>query len=80
LLFVDGGFLNRPEFAGYDIEGKTWPLEGHGIDPDIEILNTPAEEYKGQDNQLDKAIEVILEALKTTPSIPIPPPYPKKNK
>ena len=79
LPFVDGGFLNRPEFAGYDIEGKTWPLEGHGIDPDIEILNTPAEEYKGQDNQLDKAIEVILEALKTTPSIPIPPPYPKKN-
>ena len=79
LPFVDGGFLNRPEFAGYDVEGKSWPLEGYGIDPDIEILNSPAEEYKGKDNQLDKAIEVILVELKTTPSIPIPPPYPKRN-
>jgi len=79
LPFVDGGFLNRPEFAGYDVEGKTWPLEGHGLDPDMEILNSPADEYKGKDNQLDKAIEVILEELKTSPAIPAPPPYPKKN-
>ena len=79
LPFIDGGFLNRPEFAGYDVEGKTWPLEGHGIDPDIVVINSPADEYKGKDDQLDKAIEVILEELKTAPQIPVPPPYPKRN-
>jgi len=79
LPLVDGGFLDRPEFGIYAVDGTVWPIEGHGVDPDIEILNSPAEEYKGQDNQLDKAIEVILNDLKTSPAIPASPPYPKKN-
>jgi tricorn protease len=78
LPFIDGGFLNRPEFAGYDVEGKTWPLEGHGIDPDIVVINNPADEYKGMDAQLDRAIEVILEELKTFKGIPAVPPYPRR--
>jgi tricorn protease len=80
LPFVDGGTLHRPEFANYDLEGKTWPIEGHGVDPDIEVYNSPADEFKGIDKQLDKAIEVILEDLKSRKDIPAPPPYPKKNK
>ncbi len=79
LPFIDGGFLNRPEFAGYDVEGKTWPLEGHGLDPDIEVYNNPADEYRGKDDQLDKALEVILEELKQATPVPAPPPYPKRN-
>lgn len=79
LPFVDGGILNRPEFANYDIEGKTWPIEGYGVDPDIEVYNNPADEYKGKDDQLDKALEVILEELKTRKELPAPPPYPKRN-
>ena len=79
LPFVDGGILNRPEFANYDIEGKTWPIEGHGVDPDIVVINSPADEYKGEDDQLDKALEVILEELKMRKDIPPPPPYPKRN-
>ncbi len=80
LPFVDGGTLHRPEFANYDLEGKTWAIEGYGVDPDIEVYNNPADEFKGIDEQLDKAIEVILEQLKTAKEIPAPPPYPKKNK
>jgi len=80
LPFIDGGFLNKPEFASYDLEGKTWPIEGHGVDPDIEVDNSPADEYVGKDAQLDKAIEVILEELKNRKDVPPPPPYPKKNK
>ena len=80
LPFVDGGTLNRPEFASYASDGKNWPVEGYGVDPDIEVDNSPAEEYVGKDNQLDKAIEVILEELKSRKEIPPPPPYPKKNK
>ena len=79
LPFVDGGYLNRPEFANYDIEGKSWPIEGHGVDPDIEVINSPADEYKGEDDQLDKALEVIMDELKNRKEIPAPPPYPKRN-
>jgi tricorn protease len=79
LPFVDGGYLNRPEFANYDIEGTTWPVEGYGVDPDIVVYNNPADEYKGKDDQLDKAIEVILEELKNRKELPPPPPYPKRN-
>jgi tricorn protease len=76
---VDGGYLNRPEFARYDIEGNSWPMEGYGVDPDIVVINNPADEFKGIDHQLDKAIEVVLEELKQRKDIPPAPPYPKKN-
>jgi len=79
LPFVDGGNLYKPEFASYDVEGKKWIIEGHGVDPDIVVDNDPAEEYAGNDQQLNRAIEVILEELRNNPRvIPPPPPYPKK--
>ena len=71
---------NRPEFALMDKEGKNWLIEGHGVDPDIEVDNDPAKEFAGIDQQLDKAIEVILEELKTKEYvIPGPPDYPDKK-
>lgn len=79
LPFVDGGSLNRPEFANYTVDGTSWPIEGYGVDPDIQVYNNPADEYKGKDDQLDKALEVILEELKSRKEIPPPPPYPKRN-
>jgi len=43
------------------------------------VDNDPAQEYAGVDQQLDKAIEVILEELKTKEkTIPPLPPYPVK--
>lgn len=76
LPFVDGADLRRPEFASYSSEESEWIIEGYGVDPDIVIDNNPALEYKGIDEQLNKAIEVILEDLKDykdLPDIPIPP-------
>jgi tricorn protease len=79
LPLADGGYLNRPEFSIYDVTGKEWIIEGHGVDPDIVVDNEPAEEYAGHDQQLDRAIEVILEELKGhEKKLPPPPPYPKK--
>ncbi len=79
LPFVDGGILNRPEFAPYLADG--FVIEGHGIDPDIVVENDPAHEYAGIDDQLNKAIEVLLEDLKTKEmSTPPIPPYPDKSK
>jgi len=67
LPLIDGGQMNRPEFAHYDAEGKQWIIEGHGVDPDYVVDNDPAKEYAGIDQQLDKAIELILEELKSNP-------------
>lgn len=78
LPLVDGGYLNKPEFATFSLEGQ-WIIEGEGVEPDIYLDNDPAKEYEGIDQQLDKAIELILEELKTKePKLPAVPPYPKK--
>jgi tricorn protease len=80
LPFVDGGFLNRPEFSRYDIEGKEWIMEGHGVDPDIVVDNDPAKEFDGIDEQLNKAIDVIKDELKNFKNqLTPPPPYPNRS-
>jgi tricorn protease len=77
LPLLDGGYLRKPEFSRYDVEGKKWIIEGYGVEPDIYIDNDPAKEYAGIDEQLNKAIEVILEELETQEKeIPPLPPYP----
>ena len=79
LPLLDGGFLNKPEFAPFGVDGKTWIIEGIGVEPDIFVDNDPAKEYAGIDEQLNKAIEVILEELKTKEKdIPPVPPYPQR--
>jgi tricorn protease len=81
LPLLDGGYLMRPEFASYDTEGKTWPMEGRGVEPDIVVENDPAKEFAGQDQQLDKAIQVIMQDLAKKPVVlPGPPPYPNKSR
>ena len=81
LPFVDGAFLNKPEFAHYSAEGNGWIIEGYGVDPDIAVDNDPYLEYLGKDTQLDKAIEVILNDLQnfngTLPGIPA---FPDKSR
>jgi tricorn protease len=79
LPIVDGGDLRKPEFSRYGVDGKKWIIEGHGVDPDIVVDNDPATEWAGDDQQLDKAIAVLKEELKTQEKdIPPLPPYPKK--
>jgi tricorn protease len=80
LPLLDGGFLNRPEFSRYNLEGTEWIMEGVGVEPDIVVDNDPAREYAGEDQQLDKAIEVVLDLLKKNPvTLAPPPPLPVKR-
>ena len=80
LPFVDGGDLRKPEFAPFNEKGE-WVIEGHGVDPDIVVDNDPAKEYAGEDQQLNKAIEVILEQMKDYPPVPgVPEKFPDKTK
>jgi tricorn protease len=81
LPLVDGGSFMKPEFASYSVDGKEWIIEGYGVEPDIYVDNDPAKEYAGEDQQLNKAIEVILEELKSKEKeLPPIPPYKKKDK
>ncbi len=81
LPLLDGGQIFKPEFAPYSEEGKGWIIEGTGVEPDIYVDNDPAKEYEGIDEQLNKAIEVTLEELKTKEfKLPPIPPFPVKIK
>ena len=55
---IDGTALNVPTFGFYEVDG-TWGVEGHGVAPDIEVIDDPAKMVNGGDPQLDTAIELM---------------------
>ncbi len=59
---VDGSSTRMPTWGCYNLNGDD--LEKTGVKPDIYIENTFKDRINGQDPQLDKAIEFILEKLK----------------
>ena len=80
LPLADGGQFFKPEFAPYSKDGKQWIIEGRGVDPDIVVDNDPGKEFKGEDQQLDRAIQEIQEELKTKRyDLPPVPSYPDRN-
>ena len=68
-----------PFFTNYDAKTGQWIVENHGVDPDILIDNDPVKEQLGEDQQLNKAIEVILQELKDRKPLP-PVPAPRTYK
>ena len=62
-------------FTNFDAKTGQWIVENHGVDPDILIDNDPIKEQMGEDQQLNKAIEVIMQELKDRkplPKVPAP--------
>jgi tricorn protease len=56
-------------------------VENHGVAPDIEVEYDPQAVRAGHDPQLEKAIEVVVEALKKSPRAqPKRPAYPNYHK
>jgi tricorn protease len=80
LPLVDGGILIRPEYSTYSATESRWVIEGVGVEPDIYLDNDPAREYDGEDDQLNKAIEVILQQLDQYKPLPPVPADPDKSK
>ncbi|MHC4910699.1 MAG: PDZ domain-containing protein, partial [Planctomycetota bacterium] len=60
---IDGSIVTAPTFAFYESDG-TWGIEGHGVEPDIEVLDDPAKMVGGKDPQLDAAITHMLDEVK----------------
>lgn len=76
---IDGGFVTAPTFGLWNTEGH-WDVEGYGVQPDFEVVNTPHELAAGRDPQLEKAIEVILDELAKKPRPrPHKPAYPDRS-
>jgi tricorn protease len=75
LPLVDGGSVTMPDFGIYSTDGK-WIVENHGVDPDMEVENTPESMVNGHDLQLEKAIQYELDQLAQHPQTRTPhPPY-----
>ncbi|HSR70715.1 MAG TPA: PDZ domain-containing protein [Acidobacteriota bacterium] len=72
---VDGGRTTVPSFAYYETDG-TWGIEGHGVDPDIEVVADPALMQDGSDPQIDAAIDYLLAEVERNPFRWVPPPPP----
>ena len=76
---MDGGTVNVPEFGNTDSK-DAWTIEGYGVDPDIEVDNDVASVIRGEDPQLTRGVQVLLELLKADPrSLPTAPPSPVKT-
>jgi tricorn protease len=76
---IDGAEVTAPSFGFYKKNG-TWGIEGNGVDPDIEVLDNPAQMVDGGDPQLDAGIKEMLGELKKHPySPPKRPEYPDKR-
>ena len=75
---IDGGRVTVPTLRMYNPDG-TWFKEGHGVDPDIEVVEDPTKLSKGVDVQLEKAIDEVMKKLKEKPTvIPEHPAYEKR--
>jgi tricorn protease len=75
---VDNGMVTVPTFRMFDPDGK-WFREGHGVDPDIEVIEHPSSLAKGVDPQLEKAIEQVLKEIKEAGPVRPKTPRPEKR-
>ncbi|WP_053746288.1 S41 family peptidase [Streptomyces sp. NRRL WC-3618] len=64
---VDGTLVTQPKYAFW-LEGYGWDVENHGVDPDVEVVQTPQDYAAGRDVQLDEAIRLALESLEERPA------------
>jgi len=72
---MDGGYVARPEFSLYGLDSQ-WIVENHGVEPDMVVDNLPDQVMAGHDPQLEKAIEVVTQAIQAHPEHQQLPPRP----
>ena len=72
---VDGGGFTAPQGRFYNPDG-TWFAEGHGVEPDIRVIDHPGAMAKGGDPQLEAAVAEVMRLLEEHPPVvPERPPF-----
>ncbi len=68
---IDNGSVTVPTFRMYDPDGE-WFKEGHGVDPDIEVVEDFQKLADGTDAQLEAAITEVMKRLNSNSSFKNP--------
>jgi tricorn protease len=75
---IDGGRFTAPPGRLYSPDG-VWFAEGHGVDPDIPVVDDPGLMAKGRDPQLEAAIAEVMRLIELDPPrFAEPPPFEKR--
>lgn len=64
---IDGGSVTAPRVAIGGLGGQ-WEVEGHGIAPDLEVVQDPKLVREGHDPQLEAGVKRALEMLREHPT------------
>ncbi|MDE2054494.1 MAG: hypothetical protein KGI62_07405, partial [Xanthomonadaceae bacterium] len=62
--------VTSPRIAVEGLDG-TFPVENHGVSPDVEVWQDPKLVREGRDPQLERGVAIALQQLQTNP----PPTY-----
>ena len=65
-VLMDGGNVTSPNFGFFNPNGQ-WDVENHGTPPDVMVDQDPKLVHEGHDPQLERAVAVALEQMKTHP-------------
>ena len=72
--------MTAPRTAIYGLKGE-FEVENHGVAPDVEVEYLPKETAGGHDPQLERAVALVMDQLRTHPPATFPvPPYPNYHK
>jgi len=63
---VDGTLVTQPRYAFW-FDGLGWGVENHGVDPDIEVSIPPQAWARGEDPQLEVALQTLGELSERRP-------------
>ncbi len=69
---IDNGRITVPTFRMYNPKGG-WFKEGHGVDPDIEVIEDFQKLANGTDVQLEAGIQEVLKLINNGKSFKAPP-------
>ncbi len=76
---IDGSIIHVPESGFANTKGQ-WIIEGHGVDPDIDVENDPKSVIEGKDPQLQRAVAELMGKLQARPvKLPAKPAGPVKT-
>ncbi len=59
---IDGGTIFVPLSGMTNTKGE-WVIEGHGVDPDIDVENDPKDVLAGHDAQLERTVAELMKQL-----------------